>query len=91
MLETDKRRAILLLHEEGMGARQIAKRLSVSRNTVRSIIAARGAVPQVMRADKLWIDEELLRQLYQECGGFVQRVHEKLIEEKNILVHCCPN
>lgn len=69
-----------------MGARQIAKRLSVSRNTVRSIIAARGAVPQVMRADKLWIDEELLRQLYQECGGFVQRVHEKLIEEKNILV-----
>jgi len=86
MFETDKRKAIFLLHKEGMGARQIARRLGVSRNTVRAIIAAQGATPQKRRADKQRIDEELLRQLYQECAGRAQRVHEKLTEEQNIQV-----
>lgn len=66
--------------------RQIAKRLGVGRNTVRSIIAAQGATPQIIRANKVRIDEELLRRLYLECGGWMQRVHEKLVEEEKIRV-----
>ena len=38
MIEADKRKAIFLLHQEGMSVRQIARRLGISRNTVRSII-----------------------------------------------------
>jgi len=69
-----------------MGARQIARRLGVSRNTVRVVIAAAGALPQTTRVDKQRIDEELLRRLYQECAGRAQRVHEKLTEEEKIQV-----
>ena len=35
MIATDKRKAIFLLHQEGMEVREIARRLGVSRNTVR--------------------------------------------------------
>ena len=38
------------------------------------------------RADKLTLDEELLRRLYQECQGRIVRVHEKLVEEEGVTV-----
>ena len=63
MLETDKRKAIFCLHHEGMSAREIARRLGVSRNTVRVVIAQEGAMPQSTRSVKVRIDEELLRKL----------------------------
>lgn len=69
-----------------MGMRQIARRLGVSRNTARAVIALRGELPQVPRADKQRIDAELLRRLYHTCAGRAQRVHEKLIEEEHIEV-----
>jgi transposase len=84
MIDPEKRRAIFLLHKEGMGAREIAHRLRVSRNTVRSVIAAEGEMPTSVRKDKQRIDPELLGRLYGECDGFVQRVHEKLVEEEKI-------
>ena len=34
MIEADKRKAIFLLHQEGMIPREIARRLNVSHNTV---------------------------------------------------------
>ena len=80
MIEADKRKAIFLLHQEGMSVRQIARRLGISRNSVRRIIQQEGAMPQTKRSDKKQIDPELLRQLYEQCEGRVQRVHEKLIE-----------
>ena len=86
MIEPEKRKAIFLLHEEGMGVRQIARSLKVSRNVVRSIIAGQGATPVKERKDKIPIDPELLKRLYGECDGFVQRVHEKLVEEEKIEV-----
>jgi len=86
MIEPEKRKAIFLLSEEGMGVREISRRLHVSRNTVRSIIADKGAAPVSTRKDKLRIDPELLTRLYAECDGFVQRVHEKLVEEEEIAV-----
>jgi DNA-binding NarL/FixJ family response regulator len=44
MIATDKRKAIFLLHQEGMEVREIARRLGVSRNTVRVIIRQAGGV-----------------------------------------------
>ena len=86
MIETDKRKAVFLLHQEGMAAREIARRLNLSRNTVRSIIRQEGATPQCPRADKQRLDEQLLRRLHQECGGRIARMHEKLVEEEGVKV-----
>jgi transposase len=86
MIATDKRKAIFLLHQEGMSAREIARRLGVDRDTVRQIIQQAGATPRTVRADKQRIDPELLRRLYTQCEGWIQRVHEKLVEEEGIQV-----
>ncbi len=80
MLDPEKRRAIFLLHQEGMGMREIARRVHVSRNTVKSAIAAEGDMPPLERKRKVAIDPELLTQLYVECQGYAQRVCEKLVE-----------
>jgi len=82
MIGPDKRKAIYCLHEEGMGVREISRHLGVSRNTVRGIIALKGSLPDLPRKDKIEIDPELLRRLYNECKGRVQRIHEKLIEQE---------
>jgi transposase len=86
MIEADKREAIFLLHQEGMSARQIAQRLGVSRPTVKEIIAQAGQMPEVVRPLKQPIDPELLQRLYNECEGWIQRVHEKLAEEEKIQI-----
>jgi transposase len=80
MIGEGQRKGIHALHEGGMGVREIARRLHIARNTVRAIIEQGGAMPKIERAFKLALDEELLRQLYGECGGFIARVHEKLLE-----------
>ena len=87
MIETDKRKAVFLLHQEGTQVREIARLLSLSRNTVRAIIRQGGAPPPPRpRANKLPLDEELLRRLYQECQGWIARMHEKLVEEEGVAV-----
>ena len=86
MIATDKRKAIFLLHQEGMLVKEIVRRLGVSRNTVRDIIQQEGATPHTVRADKQRIDPQLLRRLYAQCEGWIQRVHEKLAEEEGIRV-----
>lgn len=79
MIGPDKRKAIFLLHQEGMPLREISRRLGLSRNSVRRVIALEGRMPA--RSFTPSVDPELLRQLYQECDGYVQRVFEKLQEE----------
>jgi transposase len=86
MIEADKRKAIFLLHQEGMPAREIARRLHVSRDTVKTILAQGGQMPEVVRPPKQPIDPELLQQLYNDCAGWVERVHEKLAEEHKIQI-----
>jgi len=86
MIATDKRKAIYLLHQEGMPDKEIARRLGVSPTSVRTIIQQKGATPQTVRKDKQHLDPELLRRLHQECEGRVQRMHEKLLEEQRIQV-----
>jgi transposase len=86
MIEPDKRKAIFLMHQEGMKARDIAKQLHVSRNTVREIIRQEGVMPKVSRPCKTEIDQDLLERLYAECDGLKQRIQEKLEEEEGIKV-----
>jgi transposase len=69
-----------------MGLREIARRLNVSRNVVREIVGQRGEMPARVRGDKIHIDEELLRRLFEECEGWRQRIHEKLLEEEGVEV-----
>lgn len=86
MIEANKRNAIYLLHQEGMSLREIAAKLGVSRNSVRSIILQQGVMPASSRQSKAPLDPELLQRLYRECDGRIQRVHEKLIEEEKVPV-----
>jgi len=86
MIDADKRRAVVALHQEGMGVREISRRLGLGRNTVRRIIRQKGHMPALVRTDKIRIDSELLKALYEQCDGRTQRVHEKLVEEEGIEV-----
>ena len=86
MIDQDKRKAIWSLHNEGMGSREISRRLRVSRNTIRAIVTQKGGMPDVTRKDKTELDAELLRRLYGECEGRVQRIFEKLSEEEMVRV-----
>lgn len=84
MITADKRKAILLLHQEGMPAREIARRLAISRSTVSTVMAQQGQRPA-----RHWlppVDPDLLRQLHQQCGGYVQRIWEKLREGHGLAV-----
>jgi transposase len=84
MIEADKRKAIYLLHKEGMGVREISRRMNISTNTVTTIIGQAGELPQTTRSDKIDIDTELVSRVYHQCDGRVQRTHEMLSEEHGI-------
>lgn len=84
MIDADTRQAIYSLHKAGMGLREISRRMHVSVNTVAMIIKQKGLMPQVVRQDKITVDEHLLRELYAKCDGWVQRVHEILTEEYDL-------
>jgi transposase len=86
MIDPDMRNAIFLLHREGMSLREISRRLHVSRHAVRTIVKQQGKVSRKQREDKIQIDPELLRRLYRECNGWMERMHEKLVEEEKIEV-----
>jgi transposase len=84
MIDSDKRQAIYSLYKEGMGVREISCRMNISVNTVSAIIKQKGVMPNVVREDKISINEQLLRDLYNECSGWAQRIHEMLTEEYKI-------
>ena len=84
MIEPDRRKAIYQLHLAGTPQCQISRQFHVAPHTVRTIIRQQGAMPQTVRKDKIHIDPDLLRRLYHECDGWLQRVHEKLVEEEKI-------
>lgn len=84
MISPDKRKAIYLLYKEGMGLREIARSLGVNRGTVSDIIKQKGVMPESARSDKIQLDAQLLIKLYNDCDGWVQRIHEKLTEEEGI-------
>lgn len=86
MIDADKRKAVILLHREGMKVREISRRFGISRNSVRAIIIQKGVVQRTVRKDKIQLDPDLVRRLGKQCNGQVQRVHEKLTEEEGVEV-----
>lgn len=86
MITADKRKAVFLLHQEGVSKRAIARQLRLSRNAVRRIIAQSGQMPPPIRSPRVVLDPDRLRQLHQECEGYAQRMTEKLREEHGITV-----
>ena len=86
MIDVNKRKAIFLLHNEGIGVREISRTLRVSTNTVSNIIDQKGQLPETIRQDKIKVDPELLRNLHAKCDGYVQRIHEILTEEENLSI-----
>ena len=51
---------------------------------MRKIVKQQGKFARQERNDKKQIDTELLERLYRECDGWMQRIHEKLVEEENV-------
>ena len=86
MISPDKRQAIYQLYKEGMGVRAIARNLHVNRGTVAEIIKQKGIMPESRRSDKIQLDAQLLIKLYQDCDGWVQRIHEILTEEESVAI-----
>ena len=69
------------LYNEGMGIREISRRLKISINTVSKIVDQKGELVETIRRDRISVDPELLRSLHTKCDGYVQRIHEILAEE----------
>jgi transposase len=86
MIDPDKRNAVYQLHCEGVSLRKISRLLRLSYNTVSRIVQQQGKMPLARRKDRILIDQDLLRRLYQQCDGWIQRIHEKLLEEEDIQV-----
>jgi hypothetical protein len=86
MIDVNKRKAIFLLYNEGMGIREISRNLMVTTNSVSKIIKLEGNLPDTIRHDKIRVDPELLRKLYTKCNGYVQRIHEILTQEKGLKI-----
>jgi len=86
MIDPDRRKAIYQLHLAGVPMNKIGRQFHVSPRTVRTIIRQQGNLPQTVRKDKIHIDPELLRRLYQQCNGWLERVHEILVEDERVQV-----
>ena len=86
MINSDTRKLIYLLHEKGHSVRHISRTVQLSRTAVARIISDKGEMPvKTEKAD----DQELNRlilTLYTACKGHVQRVYERLNEEKGITI-----
>ena len=84
MLNEDKRQAIHTLFNTGTSKKEIARILKVDPKTVRTVLS--GDVQQFSRTrcDKKELDVDLVRKIYQDCKGFMQRVHEILTEDHKI-------
>jgi transposase len=86
MIDPDRRKAIYQLHLAGVPQTKIGRQFHVSPRTVRTIVCQQGNLLQTVRKDKIHIDPELLGRLYRQCDGWLQRVHEILMEEEGVHV-----
>lgn len=82
MLDRDRRAAALVLQQQGHGTRAIAAALNVSRNTVKSILAAGSSDPTpVSRPTTYDAHVDRIQALFVSCRGNLIRVHEELRRE----------
>ena len=80
MLSQAQRATILELHAQGVGKREIARLLQVSRPSVRRVLQANSSdVPKIERAEKATPFRQQILELLSACKGNLVRVHEELV------------
>jgi transposase len=80
MLTQSQRTTILELQQQGMGKREIARVLGISRVAVRQVLRSNStAVPQLQRPEKAQPYRQQILELFQQCQGNLVRVHEELL------------
>ena len=80
MLDQTLRTTILTLHEAGQGSRAIARALTISRTTVKKVIAdGRAVPPDLPRVEKAEAARDEILELLTSCKGNLVRVHEELL------------
>lgn len=67
-----------------MGRKEIARLVQIDVKTVRKILADQLRNEPAARKDRIVINEKLLEELYRDCKGYRQRMHELLTEEHGI-------
>ena len=77
------RQAVRTLFERGKKKKEIARFLRIDVKTVRSILDREPGTAE-NRSDKILVDYDVLKNLYAECDGYAQRMHEILTEERKI-------
>ena len=83
MLKIHQRAAILEMYKQGMGKRQIARLLKISRGAVRRVIRSQSAEPaKIERPRKAEEHLDTIQDLHKECQGNWVRVHEELLAKK---------
>jgi transposase len=81
MLSQAQRTTILELHTKGVGKREIARVLGVSRVAVRQVLRSKStAVPELQRPEKAEPYRQQILELFDRCKGNLVRVHEELRE-----------
>ena len=80
MLSQGQRATILQLHAQGVGQREIARLLEISRQSVRQVLKANSsAVPKIERDEKAMPFRQQILELLPQCKGNLVRVHEELV------------
>jgi transposase len=81
MLSQAQRTTILELHTKGVGKREIARVLGVSRVAVRQVLRSKSTtVPELQRPEKAEPYRQQILELFDRCKGNLVRVHEELRE-----------
>src|SRR5579863_3088458 len=79
MLTQAQRTTILELSTQGVGKREIARALGISRVAVRKVLRSNStAVPELQRAEKAEPHRQQILELFDKCKGNLVRVHEEL-------------
>jgi transposase len=80
MLSQRQRSAILELSQQGIGKREIARVLGISRGVVRKVLRSNSAaVPELNRPEKAEPYRQQILELFSNCKGNLMRVHEELL------------
>jgi transposase len=84
MIDQDRTSAVHTLYRQGVSRKAIARQLRINVKTVRAILRSEGAREHKRREDRRVVDDALLDKLYEDCNGYVQRMHELLTEQHGI-------
>ncbi len=86
MIPLGKRQAVIELYHAGRPKKEISRLLKTDLKTVKRIIISNDASFVKSRKDTISIDESILKDVYNRCDGYIQRMHEVLTEEHNIKI-----